>query len=177
MKFEQIRTPEQLNIRELTPNDWEQYRNIRLIAMQTDPRTFSATFEEEKNREESYWVEMLSKKGRSTYGAYKKDDLAAIATHLQIDSDNYRISGVYTLEQWRGKNLSTDLITRLIDDIKKKGAKKISLNVNTKNDPAVHLYEKLGFKIVGTRKDIKMGDGNVHSQYQMELDLQKANNL
>jgi ribosomal-protein-alanine N-acetyltransferase len=81
------------------------------------------------------------------------------------------IVAVYTLPEFRGKNLSKELIERIINEAKKNGATTVSLMVNLMQESAVKLYEKMGFKTIKIEKDQKMGDGKVYDEYYMEKSL------
>jgi ribosomal-protein-alanine N-acetyltransferase len=47
---------------------------------------------------------------------------------------------------YRRKGLGSQLLTMAEEELKKKGAKSISLEVDIENYPAIKLYEKFGFK-------------------------------
>ena len=75
------------------------------------------------------------------------------------------IVNVFVKENKRGKGIGEKLLTFLIKENKDK--KNITLEVSKENNPALNLYKKVGFEIVGTRKGYYKGiDG-----YLMELKL------
>lgn len=49
------------------------------------------------------------------------------------------------------KGLGTALMQYAFTDLEKQGVQQITLEVNVKNNPAILLYEKLGFRSVGRR--------------------------
>ena len=51
----------------------------------------------------------------------------------------------------RGKGIGSQLINALIDHLRKDGVYRLTLEVRVSNTPAINLYEKLGFKIIGRR--------------------------
>ncbi len=57
-----------------------------------------------------------------------------------------RIVEITLLEKYRGKSIGTKILTELIDESNKSG-KKLNLHVKH-NNPALKLYERLGFKII-----------------------------
>ncbi len=57
---------------------------------------------------------------------------------------------IAVLPQHRGKGLAQVLIERLFDSAKERGAARIYLEMRRGN-PAVHLYEKVGFEPIGMR--------------------------
>lgn len=53
----------------------------------------------------------------------------------------------------------------------KKDAKNINLGVRAGNDNAIKLYEKFGFKEIGTHKNCINIDGVFHDEILMDLNL------
>lgn len=83
---------------------------------------------------------------------YESDDKVVgviIATDLGETCDI--LSLVVDLE-YRNKKIATNLIGYLIGDLSE-GLKLITLEVATKNIPAINLYEKFGFEVVHIRKN------------------------
>jgi ribosomal protein S18 acetylase RimI-like enzyme len=159
MKFEQKQSPEKFNIKKLTVEDADKYREIRLKGLETDPQSFGSTYEEEAIKDEEYWKERLLNPKRTFYVAEEGDKFISTATSNNYDENIWSIQAVYTLPEFRGKGLSETLIRKLIDEAGQKGAKLITLGVNQKNSNAISLYEKLGFKIVREKiKEAKDGD-------------------
>lgn len=169
MKFEQHQCPEKFEIKKLTADDWEKFRELRLKGLQTDPESFARSYEEEVAYDADYWTTRLANTDRTYYVAEDGDRFVATATSNKYAQDTYSIQAVYTLPEFRGKGLSETLITKLIDEAKQKGAKKITLAVNQKNTNALSLYKKLGFTIA-TEKVRETKDGK-RDYFYMEKTL------
>jgi ribosomal-protein-alanine N-acetyltransferase len=59
------------------------------------------------------------------------------------------IVSIAVLEEFRGKGIGTALMKRSVQSMKEEyGAEEVYLEVRISNAPAIHLYEKLGFKKV-----------------------------
>ncbi|WP_099974475.1 MULTISPECIES: GNAT family N-acetyltransferase [Lactobacillaceae] len=65
----------------------------------------------------------------------------------------------------QNQGIGTKMLKELIEWVKNQGEKTLSLNVDTKNDRARHVYEKLGFKKVG---ELYIG---THLYEHMQLNL------
>lgn len=168
MSPEQIQTPEKISFKKVSPDDWQKFRDIRLKGLQTDPQAFGGTFESESQENEEYWKERFSNPERCFYVAENENIFVATAGSKKIADDNWMIVAVYTLPEFRGKNISNELISRVIEEAKKTGAGKVSLMVNNYQESAINLYKKMGFEIIKIEKDQKMGDGKVYDEYYME---------
>lgn len=73
-----------------------------------------------------------------------------IIGHCEINrtQNHPRISRVLIGNKtYRGKGLAKDIITALLNKLKKEGAQKVDLNVYDWNTPAVRTYQSLGFQV------------------------------
>ena len=64
-----------------------------------------------------------------------------------IDDETPSLS-IALFPQYRGQGIGTALMSRIIEELTAAGYTRISLSVD-KDNPARHLYERLGFKIIG----------------------------
>lgn len=69
---------------------------------------------------------------------------------------------------YRGRGLGSAFLAKVLELVKEEGFRRISLTVDTSNEPAIGLYTKHGFKIVRERRDL-YGPGR--HRYVMELAL------
>jgi RimJ/RimL family protein N-acetyltransferase len=61
--------------------------------------------------------------------------------------------GIMLKKEWRGKGLGSELMRRAVDWARESGVvKRLQLEVFTTNEPAIHVYEKLGFEREGVRR-------------------------
>ncbi|MDR0850308.1 MAG: ribosomal protein S18-alanine N-acetyltransferase [Christensenellaceae bacterium] len=73
--------------------------------------------------------------------------------------EDYSVISIATSKAHQRQGLAGKLLERLITDAERKKIKALSLEVNTKNKPAIDLYRKMGFIITNTRKKYyKNGD-------------------
>lgn len=97
----------------------------------------------------------------------KKDDLCLVAEingmiigtvwvrdmedygHIEDGIPSFAIS---LYKEYRGKGIGTELMKRMLVELKNKGYRKASLSVQKANY-AVRMYKKLGFEIVGESKE------------------------
>lgn len=66
------------------------------------------------------------------------------------------ITNVSVKEAYRGRGIAKEMLQELIKIGSKYGVKQFTLEVRTKNVVAISLYEKLGFKKEGKRKNFYM---------------------
>lgn len=71
----------------------------------------------------------------------------------QSSIDETDIMNIAVHPGWRRRGIAESLIDYLIKDLKNRGSHALMLEVRVSNDPAIALYEKLGFRQVGLRKN------------------------
>lgn len=72
----------------------------------------------------------------------------ALATLVEENMKSTYISGIYVSPDHRGKGLGKQLIDKAVEKAKKDRSVALKLQVIATNEPAIALYEKLGFKQV-----------------------------
>lgn len=66
--------------------------------------------------------------------------------------DEGHITNVAVLEQYRRHGVGGQLIAQLVDTAKEERLRLLTLEVRKGNAPAIALYQKYGFVVLGTRK-------------------------
>jgi ribosomal-protein-alanine N-acetyltransferase len=66
--------------------------------------------------------------------------------------DEVHINNVAILPALRGRGIGTMLMERVFEEARQLGAKRATLEVRASNTGARRLYERLGFRVTGTRR-------------------------
>lgn len=66
--------------------------------------------------------------------------------------DECNIGNIVTDKDYRGRGLGTKMMTSLMEELRRRGIKKVFLEVEHDNLPAIALYEKQGFTRYGQRR-------------------------
>ena len=78
--------------------------------------------------------------------------------------------GMMVSEDWRGQGIGTALMERAIAWARGSGVlKRLELKVYTRNQRAIHLYQKFGFQVEGRRQRAVWEDGEWLDDYLMGL--------
>lgn len=67
--------------------------------------------------------------------------------------DELEIFTIAVDKEYRKKGIGSKLLEHMIKSAKEKKIRQIRLEVSTKNEAAINLYEKFGFKKMGVRKN------------------------
>lgn len=162
-----------MNIRKLTPEDWEIYKMVRLEALQKDASAFGSSYDESTSRTDEEWKKKLERPNSFVFAAEDGGEYVGMAAAYQeegeIVSHVAYVWGVYVRDSFRGKGIGKKLLQAVLDEIQRNPEiEKANLNVNKNQIAAVKLYESLGFQIAGTlHKELKV-NGEYFDEYVME---------
>ncbi|HML23893.1 MAG TPA: GNAT family N-acetyltransferase [Aggregatilinea sp.] len=83
------------------------------------------------------------------YGVWEDDALiAAAGTHVWSGAESVAaIGNVFTMPEYRGRGLASVCTSAVAQAALDAGLETVVLNVRTDNAPAIHVYEKLGFRL------------------------------
>lgn len=73
--------------------------------------------------------------------------------NFEVVIDEIELIKICVLEEFRGYDLASKLMEKMIEFKKQNSIKKIFLEVSSKNIPATKLYEKFNFRVQNIRKD------------------------
>ena len=101
------------------------------------------------------WKSILNDFMNGKYGVIIKDlcELLYIQGNIAdgivtaLDEGELYIVTLAVLPEYRGKNLSLNLLSRLLMKAQEKGYEKIVLYVTDSNIPAINIYNKAGFEV------------------------------
>lgn len=72
---------------------------------------------------------------------------------IYLAADEGEITNVAVAPEYRRRNIAQSLLRTVMAQARQKGARRIFLEVRSRNDPAICLYQKHGFTVIGTRKN------------------------
>ena len=162
-----------MKTRALTPEDWEAFRDLRLIALKTDPEQFGSTYEREAAFDEATWRDRVSRKGKEMFGLYDGErmiGLTGIITDPDLDDGHTgMLVASFLLPEYRGRGLSAMFYdARFTWAREQRHITKIVAGVRETNGPSQKAIERHGFKAV-KRFERVWPDGTPGAQIDYEL--------
>ncbi len=163
-----------MKIRQLTPTDAENYRNIRLEALKNKPEAFSSSYEEEVEYSVEKYRSRFNNDHTYTFGAFEGENLVGTVTLICETKKKIRhratIVAMYVKPDQRKLGVGKTLMTMAINKAKElEKIEQIYLAVTVGNEPAKRLYTSLGFVTYGVdRKGLKI-DGTYFDEELMVL--------
>jgi [ribosomal protein S18]-alanine N-acetyltransferase len=163
--------------------EWKQTEKENIVPVRDSmlPEIFRIQSEGFKNGSTSKLIK-YSKNSRNTFYVIKNQDRVVgycayylkLALSLKGFEKQSVISSIATDMEFRGKGFAERLLNKSIEEMKLNGISSIFLFVNINNKPAIHLYEKIGFRKI---KEVKKICGLNETCYKMELKLTGTNKL
>ena len=106
---------------------------------------------------EDFWRE--TKNELAEYVVGELDGKIVAYAGAWVSFDQAEVMHVAVEPELRGQGVGTLIFGALIDAVKKRGAKSVTLEVRPSNTAAVKLYENFGLKSVGRRKGYYLDNG------------------
>ena len=77
--------------------------------------------------------------------------------------------GMGVLSEYRGRGIGRRLLVACIAKAKAKGITRVELEVRADNEPAIRLYERVGFVLEARKRNAMRFDGTYYDSLQMSL--------
>lgn len=158
-----------IKIIQISPDRWQEYRDLRIQALKECPQSFLSTPEEAMKESAEFW----QKKSKTMFFAEVEGKLVGMIGGYQDEKQKlehtFNIVSFYVASDFRHQGVGRALFQHILDYAQQKPeVEKYQLGVAHTQSNAIKLYESFGFVIVGTMKDhIKVGD-QVFDKHVME---------
>lgn len=164
--------PSEIHIRQLSPSDAASFRTLRLEGLRLNPEAFGSTYDFEKDQPLERYTGWLT--NASVFGAFQNSELIGTASFTQLsglkDSHKGLLRAMYVRPAARRAGAGRQLVQAIIDMARHK-VEQLQLAVVSTNQPALRLYQSLGFRQYGLEKNALKHDGLYSDEILMSLDL------
>lgn len=79
----------------------------------------------------------------------------------RVVADESELLKICVLRCYRKRGIAEKMLSELLEKMREKGAAACFLEVRSRNEPAISLYEKLGFEKIATRRNYYPDDDAV----------------
>jgi GNAT superfamily N-acetyltransferase len=135
-------------VREVSPDDWETFREIRLAALREAPNAFASTYAQEAPLAPEQWRGRIGARSlpavpapAGLVGVYEEDGIADVIS-------------MWVRPSARGQRVGEALISATADWAKVHDHDALFLWVTESNEPARRLYQRYGFSPTGDRQPL-----------------------
>ena len=138
-------------IRQLTEQDWREYKRLRLASLQDAPDSFGSTFEKEQLFSEATWRARLTPAAVTAQLpliAFVDGTAVGLAFGVLHNSGD---SCAHVYQMWvansaRGRGIGKLLLQKILDWAAHLNIEEVNLLVTVDNAAAITLYQRLGFQ-------------------------------
>ena len=151
------------SVRTFAPEEWQTYRDLRLRALAESPDAFGRTLAEEQHRLDTEWAVRLASGTRSPWDlpllAEMDSQPIGLAWGRFSNQDDPEVASLY--QMWvdpahRRLGAGQMLLERVITWASAANAWYLDLVV-TCGTPAMRMYSRAGFELIGERAPIRLG--------------------
>jgi len=136
-------------VREVTLDDWQVLREIRLAALKDTPWAFGSSYEREVAFTEEDWRGRILSRSVTFLGYLPEVSPAGIVGAVEEDPGTAELVSMWVSPRARGRGIGETLITTVVDWAKARQYEEVRLWVTEANSPARSLYERCGFVPTG----------------------------
>jgi ribosomal protein S18 acetylase RimI-like enzyme len=134
----------------LTPDEWQEYRQLRIEMLTEEPQAFNSKVEEVSGYPEEYWRERLADPNKDFRFAKRDGRLIGVMNLSYNEKEELPgvavIHGAYVRKDTRGLGVGKTLLSTLIEAAAMSGQVKVlKLWVKDSQSVAIDLYTKAGF--------------------------------
>ncbi len=163
----------ELLVRVLDSRDASDFQNLRLRGLQESPAAFASSYEEEVHlTDETIRMRLDAQEAGVVLGAYRAGMLVGVTG---IARDRHRklahralMWGVYVAPEGRQHGVGRALGIAALEYAKHTlAARQVILGVGASNEPAIALYQRLGFESFGVEPGYLFMDGEYLDEMHM----------
>ena len=158
-----------VKIKILSVDESNDFRTIRLSALEKSPEMFGSTYIAEVEKPLVFFKNCLS--SSTVFGAYYKNKIIGLATLTQENgikfSHKVSLSSVFIEPEFQKKGVASILLSAIIE-YSEKHVEQILLTVADDNKPAIHLYKKFGFETYGIETQAMKDNGQYTDEILMK---------
>ena len=139
------------SIRPIRPDEWSQYRDLRLRALADSPDAFGSTLAKERGRPDTEWLSRLESAADIRWNlplfAESGNEPVGLAWD-RIERSSPDVANLYQMwvaPHYRGRGIGQMLLEAVIAWARQAGVEQLALGVTLGETPAMSLYSRAGF--------------------------------
>ena len=136
-------------VREVTPDDWETLRDVRLAALREAPQAFGSSYAREAPFTEEQWRGRINDRSATFFAYLPENPEPAGLAGVYVEDGVADVVSMWVRPSARGNRVGEALIGATTDWAKTRDHDSLLLWVTESNTPARRLYDRCGFTLTG----------------------------
>jgi ribosomal protein S18 acetylase RimI-like enzyme len=136
-----------INCRQVTPCEWQEWRDLRLRALRDTPEAFSSTLADWQDADELRWRDRLRTVEYNVI--VDVDDVPAGMASCAMNERAGELMSFWITPSARGKGVADALLGAIVEWAVSARCDTVTLGVRAANRHAIALYERHGFIDIG----------------------------
>jgi GNAT superfamily N-acetyltransferase len=141
-------------VREITADDWELMRDVRLSALAEAPYAFGSTHAREVAFGEPQWRGRINERSVSYLAQARPDEEPAGLAGVYVEDGVADLVSMWVRPGCRGQGVGEALVEAAASWARGRGFCTLFLWVTESNPAAMRLYERCGFAVTGERQPL-----------------------
>jgi RimJ/RimL family protein N-acetyltransferase len=166
------RTKDNYSLQRLLPSKWQEYKSIRLEALQTNPEMFGSNYLKEAAYSQNDWVSFLEDDTRAMFALYDKKSLIGLTgvTLKKEDATTAILFASFIKPSYRNNGLSELFYQARIDWARNKKCSSVIVSHRAGNEASKAANQRFGFKLTDVKK-VTWQDGICADELMYSLQL------
>lgn len=146
-----------ITVRSLSVEEWDQYRTMRLRALEESPEAFVADHADEEDESEDFWRARMERSVRLL--AEREGEVLGIASVGAVGEEHPDVAqlfGLWVRPEARGSGVAAALVRSGAKVAAEQGRSQLYYWVGTDNGRAVAFASSFGFRPTGTRRPMRV---------------------
>ncbi len=151
----------EISVRTLEVEDWQEYREVRLAALQDSPHAFLADYDEEAAQPEQFWRDRMARARRFLAVADGQGQgIVSLGAHNGDDGDAEggigEIFGLWVTPATRNSGVAWQLVQAAATEATKSGLSQLYYWVGTENGRGIAFATNFGFRPSSSRRPTRV---------------------
>ena len=146
----------EINVRVLSEEDWQEYRSVRLAALEDSPTAFVNTLEEESRYDEQFWRDRMLRAHRLVAESEQTRLGIVCLGSFNEDPEIGDLFGLWVAPEARQTGVSWQLVQAVADQAVRDGRTKLYYFVGTENGRAIAFASNFGFRLTSHRRTARV---------------------
>ncbi len=163
-------------IKQLETKDWQDYKSIRLHALQECPGVYFAHYDDGVKQPDSFWQEPLDVDDSAVFGVYNDSQIIGLAGVFTWREDPTGKTAIFAMDyidkNYRGQGLTKLIYESRLEWVKARTSKfdKVAIGHREGNEASRRAMISFGFQLMDKEmRDWPDGEQDLEYKYELQL--------